>query len=110
MRHILLCAVAALSLSACVTQKGSDASTAYAVSAYTVGGADAAYVAAEAVGEVAVVNGKLDKLLFKALDDKAYATLLALRAARAAGMQQDIGSASAAFAAAIAALNSYKAN
>lgn len=108
MKRLFLCAALALSLSACGATHVSDASTAYTVSAYTVGGADATYIAAEKVGEVAVGNGVLDKALFKELDSKAYATLLALRAARAAGVQADVNSASTAFQAAIDALNAYK--
>ena len=96
----ILCA--ALALAAC------GKVTVQAATAYTVGSADAAYIAAEAVGATAVGASKLDVATFHDLDTKAYASLLALRAARMAGVEQDIASANTAFNAAIAALNAYK--
>ena len=104
MRKMIWPIIAAACLSGCGKVSVSTAS------AYTVGSADAAYIAAENVGAVAVQNHKLDVGTFHDLDTKAYSALLVLRAARVAGTQQDLASANAAFTATIAALNAYKGN
>jgi hypothetical protein len=103
-RMFLLMPLVAFSLASCGKMSVATAS------AYTVGSADSAYIAAENVGKVAVENHKLDLATFHDLDSKAYVSLLALRAARTAGTQQDVTSANAAFAATIAALNAFKGN
>lgn len=88
----------ALSLAACnqgqVQTAGSQAVVA----------ADATYVAASKFGETMVKLDKLDKTKFKDLDNRAYAALLAVRAAKNSATATDITTATTNLSAAVAAL------
>lgn len=94
-----------LIIAACIALAACGKVTIQSASADTVGSADASYIAAEAVGEVAVANKKVSAAEFHKLADDAYAALCALRAARTAGVSQNILSASNALTTALAALN-----
>jgi hypothetical protein len=85
-RFLPLALAAGLMLAGC----GGAPVTVASVSAYTVGSADAAYIAASQVGAGAVALGKLDPLVYRALDMTAYQALLALRSLRSTATSADL--------------------
>lgn len=89
---------AALALAACTN------TTVQTVGSQAVVAADATYVAASKFGETMVKLGKLDKTRFKDLDNRAYAALLAVRAARNSANATDVTTATANLSTAVAAL------
>lgn len=93
---LALCA--ALPLAACNQTGLQSASTQAAI------GANATYTAASRFGQDMVALGKLDVATYKALDNRAYTALLAVRAAQKAASATDIATATVQLSVAIGAL------
>lgn len=95
---LALALACALPLTACNQSGIQSASTQAAI------GANATYTAASRFGQDMVALGKLDVTTYKALDNRAYTALLAVRAAQKAASAADIATTTVQMSAAIAAL------
>lgn len=97
--------IVAACLALCACQTTGSVKT---VSTQFMIGWDASYVAASKAGQDLVALHKLDPATYHDLDNKAYLALTALRAAQTAGTTEDIATATANLAIAIAAIYAIK--